>query len=337
MKAIFAQRIERVGAAAASKATAIAQPDGRGVRKVEFRALGTACVIQFRHAGDHGARQFLTSALDWLTAFEAKFSRFRPDSVISRINAAAGCEWVKVDTETEQLLDLAADLHRLTDGILDPTMLPLLRVWDWKTVHLKLPDKTEIKAALALTGFQKIQRKPGQVLLPQAGMGLDFGGFGKEYAVDQLVRIAREHGIQDALIDLGRDLYGMGGNGQHPFWHVGLEDARRPGSFWGGLAVANFGVAASGDGIRRFEFNGVRYGHILDPRSGWPVANGVRGVSVFAPTCLQAGIYSTSLCVLGLKAGLRFAACARDLEACIQTDRGTETTPGFIRRQVQAA
>ena len=318
-------------------AAPVPPPDARGVRRVEFRALGTACVIQFRHPEDKTARHFLTSSLDWLTAFEAKFSRFRQDSIISRINAAAGHEWVGVDAETEHLLDIAADLHRLTDGILDPTMLPLLRVWDWKTVHAKLPDQAEIKAALALVGFRKIQRKPGRVFLPQAGMGLDFGGFGKEFAVDQLVRIAREHGIQNALIDLGRDLYGMGGNGQHPFWHVGLEDARQSGACWGGLAVSNYAVAVSGDSLRRFEFNGVRYGHILDPRSGWPVANGVRGVSVLAPTCLQAGIYSTALFVMGLKEGLRFAACGRDVEACIQTDRGIESTPGFIRRQVQAA
>jgi thiamine biosynthesis lipoprotein len=304
---------------------------------MEFKALGTHCVIQFRHPGHDVARNFLTAALGWLSDFEAKFSRFRTDSVISRINAAAGREWVPVDAETEQLLDLAGDLYRLTDGILDPTMLPLLRVWDWKTVHEKLPEKAEIKAARALTGFGKIQRKPGQVFLPKAGMGLDFGGFGKEHAVDQLVRIARGHGIQDALIDLGRDLYAIGGNGQHPFWHVGLEDARHPGTCWAGLAVSDFGVAVSGDGLRCFEHNGVRYGHILDPRSGWPVANGLRGVSVIAPTCLQAGIYSTAIFVLGLRDGLRFAACGRDVEACVQTDTGAEATPGFIRCQVQAA
>lgn len=313
------------------------QPDARGVRRVEFRALGTGCLIQFRHSDDKVARHFVASALDWLAAFEAKFSRFRPDSVVSKINEAAGREWIGVDAETESMLDLAADLHRVTDGILDPTMVPLLRVWDWKTVHLKLPEKSAIKAALALTGFRKIQRRPGRVFLPQPGMGLDFGGFGKEFAVDQLVGVAREHGIQDALIDLGRDLYGMGGNGQHPFWHVGLEDARTPGTCWGGLAVSGFGVAASGDGIRCFEHNGARYGHILDPRTGWPVANGLRGVSVIAPTCLQAGIFSTTVFVLGPKHGLRFAACGRDVEACIQTDAGIESTPGFIRRQVQAA
>jgi thiamine biosynthesis lipoprotein len=314
-----------------------AQPDARGVRRVEFRALGTPCAIQFRHPDDKTARVFLAAALGWLSRFEAKFSRFQSASVISKINAAAEREWVQVDAETEHLLDLAADLHRLTEGILDPTMLPLLKVWDWKTVHTQLPDRAAIEAARALTGWTKVQRKPGQVFLPEVGMGLDFGGFGKEFAVDQLVAIAREHGIQDALIDLGRDIFGMGGNGQHPFWHVGLEDARQPGACWGGLAVSNYAVAASGDSLRRFEFNGVRYGHILDPRTGWPVANGMRGVSVLAPTCLQAGIYSTALFVLGPKDGLRFAACARDVEASIQTDLGTDATAGFIRRQVQAA
>jgi thiamine biosynthesis lipoprotein len=321
----------------AASAIPVPKPDASGVRRLDFRALGTHCVIQFRHRDDDVARDFPVAALGWLSAFEAKFSRFRPDSIISKINAAAGREWVHVDAETDQLLDLAANLHRLTDGILDPTMLPLLRVWDWKTLHEKLPDKDEIKAALALTGFGKIQRKPGMVYLPKEGMGLDFGGFGKEFAVDQLVSLARKHGIRDALIDLGRDLYAIGGNGRHPFWHVGLEDARHTGACWGGLAVSDFGVAVSGDGLRRFEHNGVRYGHILDPRSGWPVANGLRGVSVLAPTCLQAGIYSTAIFVLGLKDGLRFAACGRDVEACVQTDTGAEATPGFIRRQVQAA
>lgn len=321
----------------ATSSISVPHPDNHGIRRLEFRALGTHCVIQFRHPGAEVSAAFATTALNWLSAFEAKFSRFRPDSVVSRINAAAGREWVHVDGETEHLLDIAADLHRLTNGILDPTMLPLLRVWDWKTVHEKLPDKVEIKAALALTGFRKIQRKPGRVFLPHAGMGLDFGGFGKEFAVDQLVSIARNHGIQDALIDLGRDLYAIGGNGRHPFWHVGLEDVRHNGTCWGGLAVSDFGVAASGDGLRRFEHNGMRYGHILDPRSGWPVANGLRGVTVLAPTCLQAGIYSTTIFVLGLKDGLHFAACGRDVHACVQTDTGAEATPGFIRRQVQAA
>jgi len=320
----------------ATPASPAIPPDARGVRRVDFRALGTACTIQFRHPDTQTGLRFLADALGWLERFEAKFSRFQPTSLISKINAAAGREWVRVDAQMEQLLDLAADLYQVTDGIVDPTVLPLLKLWDWKTAHLKLPEPATVKAALSLTGFAKLQRKPGQVFLPLPGMGLDFGGFGKEFAVDHLLQIARHHGIADALIDLGRDLVALGGNGQHPFWHVGIEDGLHPGTCWGGLAVSGFAVAASGDSARRFVHNGVRYGHILDPRSGWPVTNGMRAVTVLAPTCLQAGIFSTSLFVLGPKDGLRFASCARDLDACLQSDLGIETTRGFVRRQVQA-
>lgn len=318
-----------------SPPTFAAPPDHRGVRRVEFRALGTHCSIQFRHPDEKTSLLFLAKAIDWLSRFEAKFSRFQPDSIVSKINAAAGETWVEIDHETEQLLDLATDLFQRTDGILDPTLLPLLKVWDWKTVHTALPSEAKIKSALELTGLPKIERKSGHIRLPKAGMGLDFGGFGKEFAVDQLAKIAHHHGVNNFLIDLGRDIFAKGSNGQHPFWHVGLENAQAPDQCWGGLAVSDYAVATSGDYARRFEHNGIRYGHIIDPRSGWPVSNGMRGVTITAPTCLQAGVYSTAVFVLGAEEGLKFASRAKKLDACIQNDTGTNATPGFINRLVQ--
>jgi len=321
-------------------ATAPAQPllpDAHGVRSVEFRALGTNCTIKLRLDDDRRALTFVADALGWLGAFEAKFSRYRPDSIVSKINDAAGEGWMSIDDETEHMLRLADDLHRRTNGILDPTMLPLLKVWDWKTAHTRLPEKTQVKAALALTGWAKVERRPGQVRLPVAGMGLDFGGFGKEYAVDFLARMARDAGIVDGLIDLGRDIYALGGNGRHPFWHVGIEDGCRPGACWGGLAVTDHAVCASGDYARHFIHDGVRYGHILDPRTGWPVANGLRAVTVVAPTCLEAGIYSTTAFVLGARDGIHLASLARGVEVCAQSETGIDGTRGFGRWLVQAA
>lgn len=96
-----------------SIANLVLPADERGVRRLEFRALGTGCVIQFLHPVEKTGRQFVAAALDWLSSFEAKFSRFQPDSVISKINSAAGREWIKVDAETEQLLDHATDLYHL--------------------------------------------------------------------------------------------------------------------------------------------------------------------------------------------------------------------------------
>jgi thiamine biosynthesis lipoprotein len=313
------------------------QPDPQGVRRLEFRALGTNCSVKFRLEDDRTALQFAAQALEWLEQFEAKFSRYRAASLVSRINDAAGGDWIETDAEMEQMLTLADNLHQRTEGILDPTLLPLLRVWDWKTVHLKLPAKSEVKAALALTGWDKVQRRPGGVRLPERGMGLDFGGFGKEYAVDQLARMAHAHGIADALIDLGRDIFAMGGNGRRPFWHVGIEDGCHPGQCWGGLAISGQAVSSSGDYARHFTHDGVRYGHILDPRSGWPVANGMRAVTVVGPTCLEAGIFSTTVFVLGARDGLRLASLARGVEVCAQSETGIEGSRAFGGYLVKAA
>ena len=312
-------------------------PDAQGVRRLEFNALGTKCLIKFRLDDERSALEFAASALDWIGKFEAKFSRFRPDSMVSRINAAAGREWIKTDSEMETLLDIAAEIHACTDGIIDPTMLPLLRVRNWKVAHVQLPARDDVKAALALTGWRKVQRRPGAVFLPEAGMGLDFGGFGKEFAVDRLAALARQAGIKDAIVDLGRDIYAMGGNGAHPFWHIGIEDGNQPGTCWGGLGVNGKAVSASGDYARYFSHDGVRYGHILDPRTGWPVSNGMRAVTVVANTCLQAGIYSTAVFILGARDGLYLASLARDVEVCAQSEHGIEGSRGFGKWLVQAA
>lgn len=312
-------------------------PDSRGVRSVSFRALGTGCAIQFRCEDKKTALKFLADALGWLGKFEAKFSRFQPESMVSRINAAAGHNWVSIDQEMEQMLDMAEAMHRLTGGILDAAMLPLLRVWDWKKAREHLPAETEVQQALALSNWREVQRQPGKIFLPRAGMGLDFGGFGKEHAVDQVVGIARRHGIQDVLVDLGRDIFALGGNGLHPFWHVGIQNGIQTEQCVGGLAVSGYAVCASGDYARRFEHQGVRYGHILDHRTGWPVRHGVRAVTVLAPTCLVAGIYATCVFVLGRREGLQFAENAPGVEACVQDETGIAVTRGFAKHQVKAA
>jgi thiamine biosynthesis lipoprotein len=313
------------------------EPDARGVRSVGFRALGTNCAIQFRCADPKTALQFVADALGWLSAFEAKFSRFKPDSMLSKINQAAGKSWVPVDQEMEKMLDLADAMHRLTDGVLDAATLPLIKVWDWKVVHERLPSHGEISTALALSNWNDVHRKPGKVFLSREGMGLDFGGFGKEYAVDQVIAIAKQHGIQDILVDLGRDIFAIGGNGLHPFWHVGIQDGIKTDQCIGGLAVSGYAVCASGDYARRFEHDGVRYGHILDRRTGWPVRHGLRAVTVIAPSCLLAGIYSTCVFILGLKEGLLFADRAPGVEACAQDEHGPHVTRDFRKFQVKAA
>ena len=301
------------------------------VRKLAFPALGTMCEVQYAApSGDAQAAAFEQAATKWVTGFEAKYSRFRPDSLLNKINAAAGVSWVDVDAEMEGLLKLCDTLHFMTQGILDPTALPVIRLWDYKAANPRVPSAAELAAARALVGWKKVQRAPGKVFLPTRGMALDFGGFGKEYAVDVTAQIAVEHGIPSALVDFGHDLRAVGAPPGRPAWHIGLEDPQKPGTSSGSIALLGKGIASSGDYIRCFTIEGKRYGHIIDPRTGWPVANGCTQATVVAATCLQAGVLSTTAFVLGVPKGIEFIQASPGAEGLMLTERTRAQTRGFF-------
>jgi len=315
--------------------TAAFAGDDELVRRRRWAALGTTCEIQFVCADNTLATHFENEAIAWVADFEARYSRFRPDSVISCINAAAGHAWVEIDEEMDRLLDFCASVHFLSQATLDVTATPVLRLWDYKAPAPRLPSDADVAAALRLVGWSKVQRAPGRVFLPEPGMALDFGGWGKEYAVDAVAALARSLGIARALVDFGHDLHAVGAAPGKPGWHIGLEDPSNPtGPCRGSLAVTDLAIASSGDYLRGFTVNGQRYGHIVDPRTGRPVANGCRQVTVAAPTCLQAGILSTTLFILGPTEGLRLAGQTMGAEARIITDRTVHQTRGFFRHVV---
>jgi thiamine biosynthesis lipoprotein len=316
-------------------APAPSSADGAPVRHLRWPALGTNCEVQYVCADPLRAGAFERAAMAWVSAFEARYSRFRPDSLISRINAAAGGDWVAVDAELDQFLDLCGWLHQLTRGVLDVTALPVLRLWNYRAEHPRIPTAAEISGALRLVSWAKVQRQPGRVRLPEVGMALDFGGWGKEYAVDAVAQLARQHGLDRVLVDFGHDLCAVGAAPGKPGWHIGLEDPARPGAAcWGSVAARDNGIASSGDYLRGFTLNGRRYGHIVDPRTGWPVDNGCRQVTVIARSCLQAGALSTAAFILGAEAGVALVAEMPGAEACIVTDRARHQTKEFYRHVV---
>ena len=305
------------------------------LQRIAFRAMGTKCEIQYACDDPKRAVAFERTAVGWVQAFEAKYSRFRDDSLISRINAAAGREWIEIDAEMEQMLKLCDTLFFLTQGILDPTALPLLRIWNYKVEHPVLPTESEIAAARRLVGWSKVQRTPGKIFLPEAGMALDLGGFGKEYAVDIVAEIAADLGIANVLVDFGHDLRALGKPPSRPAWHVGLEDPKQPGTSAGSVALGGSrGIASSGDYLRRFTHDGKRYGHIIDPRTGRPVANDCLQSTVIAGTCLHAGVLSTTAFVLGVAKGIEFIQTFPGAEGQIVTECARAQTRGFFNHVV---
>jgi thiamine biosynthesis lipoprotein len=315
-----------------SLAATMSQPETvASLRKVRWTALGTNCEVQYECADRSVAARFEAEAIAWVAAFEAKYSRFRPDSLVSRINQGAGREWVAIDAEMEEMLDLCGSLYQLSRGVLDVTALPLLRLWDYKAEVPRVPSESEIARARALVGWPKVQRWNECVRLPVAGMALDFGGWGKEYAVDRVAQLAQRHGLTRVLVDFGHDLCAVGAAPGKPAWHIGLENPSRPGTdFWSSIAAKDCGVASSGDYLRGFIVEGRRYGHIIDPRTGWPVANGCRQVTAIARSCVQAGVLSTTAFILGPEEGIAFVQEIPACEAAIVTDRARHQTKGFI-------
>jgi len=292
----------------------------RGLHKLEFRAMGTHCRVNCHGISATTAGDFQRDVIAWVAQFEARYSRFIPDSLVGRINAAAGEHWVETDPETDRLFNLCQDLFFFTRGSFDPTALPLIKLWNWKQNPPVIPDDPAIQAARALVGWNKIQRRVGGIFLPQREMAIDLGGIGKEYAVDCVMNLAIQRGIENVLVDFGQDVRVHGHAPDKKFWTIGLDDATNPGKCWAGVAVTDHAVATSGDYLRNFTFNGRRYGHIIDPRTGYPAFNDCRAASVIAPSCTIAGLLSTSICILGAKEGMQLIELHPGAAGAVTTD-----------------
>jgi thiamine biosynthesis lipoprotein len=285
-----------------------------GMVTATFRAMGTNCRLIFG-APPRLATGFVDSAIRWVADFEARYSRFLPDSLTCEINRQAGKNWVGVDQETERLLACCQEAHFLTRGVFDPTALPLIELWNWKADPPVVPTEEAVATALSRVGWRKVQRAPGRVFLPEPGMA--------EYAVDQVVLLAARHGLAGALVDFGQDVFAFGQPPDgRPAWKIGLENPHEPGRVWAALAIQNRAVATSGDYLRQFTCAGRRYGHILDVRTGRPVENPLRAVSVIAPNCTIAGLLATAAFVLGPEEGLNLIDNFFQAEGCLVTDTG---------------
>jgi len=270
------------------------------VWKVSFTAMASPCHLMIGAPSQAEAERIAQPAIDEVRRIETTYSRYRADSIVSRMNAAAGSgAWIAVEPETSSLLDYAASLHAVSDGLFDITSGVLRRAWNFSVP--RVPSREELAPLLALVGWHKVERRPGGVRLAQRGMELDFGGFGKEYAADRAAAVLRAQGVQQGYVNLGGDMSVIGPQADGEPWLIGIQDPRDEERTIASLAVARGGLATSGDYERYFELDGRRYCHILDPRDGMPVTHW-RSVSVLAPLAVTAGSASTIAMLKGERA-----------------------------------
>lgn len=261
-----------------------------------FRAMASPCEVLVRGGDLLLARRLAEVVAGEAWRVEKKFSRYRDDNVVHAINNGDG-DWVTVDGETRRLLDYADECYRLSDGRFDITSGVLRRVWHFDGSD-RVPSRQAVKAVLSLVGWTRVRRRADAILLPR-GMEIDFGGIGKEYAVDRAMALAMEQTDLPLLVNFGGDLAARAAT-QRP-WQVGLEDVSG-GSVTGQFLLGEGAMATSGDSRRYLLRDGVRYSHVLDPRTGWPVSGAPRSVTVAASHCTNAGILATLALLQGSRA-----------------------------------
>ncbi len=259
---------------------------------VTFGAMASTCEVRLAAASEEDALQLAQPAIDEVRRIEIKYSRYRPDSIVSRINAAAGQSSIDCDDETAALFGYADALYSASGGLFDITSGVLRRAWNFR--ETRIPDAAQLQPLLALIGWADVQWQAGarMVALPRAGMEIDFGGFGKEYAADRAAAILVENGAHHGYVNLGGDMRVVGPQPDGSPWVIGIQNPRQHDQTIAAIPVESGALTTSGDYERFFDLDGRRYCHILDPRTGIPVQTW-RSVSVLAPLAVAAGSYST--------------------------------------------
>lgn len=270
----------------------MAEPDSKP-RQYHFEAMGGPCDLAVFGAQD----SFLERLEDEVVRLEQRYSRYRPDSLLSEINRKAGVRQ-PVDAECAGLLNYADHCYRLSDGLFDVTAGALRRAWDFR--QKRIPDSAEIAKARAAVGWGRVEWD-GQQLRLEPGMELDFGGIVKEFAADRLVALMAEAGYR-GMANLAGDIAVTGPQpGERP-WTLGVRDPQGTNKAMASVALNRGGLASSGDYERGFTLQGVRYSHILNPNTGWPVTEAPRGVTVIADHCIMAGSLATIAMLKGKEA-----------------------------------
>jgi FAD:protein FMN transferase len=309
------------------------------LQSFSFTAMGTDCALLLYAESEEAASPVAAAAIAEVRRIERTYSRYRSDSVVHAINRVAQMGGsIDVDGETAELIEIAFDAFRRSGGLFDITSGVLREVWNARTKAL--PSDAAIGHVLARIGLQKVEWNRPALRFRQAGMEIDLGGIGKEYAADKAAAICREARIAHGLVDLGGDIAIIGPNPDGSPWRVGVCDPQTPANALATLFVPSGGVATSGDYQRYWEIEGRRFGHILNPLTGWPVS-GPRSITVAAGTCLEAGLCSTIAMLKGAggprwlrENGLAHvfvdAAGAVDLSGIVSAGNGAGTAAGGL-------
>ena len=230
-----------------------------------------------------------------LASLERRYSRYLADSLVSTINRRAGSgHFTHLDPESQSLFEIADQLWRSSAGLFDITSGVLRKAWRFDAAKTPV-DLSQLEMLQKKVGWGTVERTREGIYLPIKGMEIDLGGLVKEYAADYAMRLLRDHDVTSGLIELAGDVATIGCQPSGMPWRVGIR-APQEGGPLGSITLSNAAAATSGNYARTLRYEGRTFGHLLDPRTGWPV-EGPTSVTVIGENCLSAGAVSTIACL----------------------------------------
>ncbi len=278
----------------------------------------------------------IQAAFDEIARIESIMSEWQPDSELSRFNDAAGEPAMPLSEELTEVLARSREIAEISGGTFDPTFHGVGQLWSFRP-DATPPTKAEVKAKLPLVDYRKMEidadAKSGR--LTTAGMKVGLGAIAKGYAVDRASALLVARGLPHHVVEAGGDTYARGTKGGKK-WVVGIQKPGERGIV-AALPSSDEAVVTSGDYQRYFEFEGKRYAHILDPKTGWPIPaeRSAPSVTVVAPNATDADAFATAVAVMGPKAGMAFVESRPELEAVIlDADGKTLVSSGLTDRLV---
>lgn len=247
-----------------------------------------------------GSDEAANAAIDEIKRIEAIFSPYIETSEIYRINQKAHSAPVKASAEVMSVLKEALRICALTDGAFDITIKPLVDLWNIKAENPSVPSPDAIAEEKSKVDWTKVELSDGTVRLGAEGMMLDLGGAAKGYAADCAVKVIKDHGIKDAILDLGGNVYAMGSSEKGTPWRIGLQDpGGQRGEYFKAEELSDLSCVTSGSYERYFESGGRIYHHIINPKTGYCADEGLISVSVIGKSSFEADMLSTAIFVMG--------------------------------------
>lgn len=320
--------------AACKTAPAPVVPDPSNVVELRGPAMGTEVqvVIRAEPAEKEKAEATALAALNEIKRIEAMMTDWDDASDLSAVNKAAGDRPIHAPAELLELLATSKQISELTHGAFDVTYAGAGQFWDFKARPPHIPDAGTIADAIRFIDYRKLEvdLDAGTAFLPMKGMKIGLGGIAKGYAVDRASALIKAAGFKHHAIKAGGDMK-ISGRWNHKLWSVAIRDPRDRDGVVAVLPVANTALSTSGDYERYFELDGVRYAHILDPRTGWPVQH-VRSVTIVARDAVITDGLAKGVFVLGPVEGLKLAEDLPEVEAVVIDGDGNLTMTSGLSR-----